>query len=256
MRRDRRRSPAAPDPVAPVSRAARRARALFAGLLMAVPAAAPLAAQVGAEPGAPRIVVTVEGRATAAPDMATLRFGVERDARQAAAALDAMGQAAGALLATLDAAGIAPADRQTGALRLHPVRSEGPERAPGPDGYRAATEVTARVRDLDRLGAVIDAGVAAGANRLQGLRFGLAAPEAAQDTARRAAVAEGRRRAALYAQAAGVTLGPLLLLSETGPARPEPRMMQADLATSAGVPVAEGETVVSVTLRLVYEIAP
>lgn len=205
-----------------------------------------------------RLTVVAEGRVSARPDMATLRFGVERTADAAEEAVADMSEAAADLLDLLDAEGIAAEDRQTGALVLRPRWSRQDGRVMEIEGYVAATEVIVRLRSLEALGAVIDAAVAVGANRLDSLSFGLSDPGAARDSARQAAVAEGRRRAALYAEAAGVDLGRLVELTELDAPGPAPLIMQAEMsdARAATVPIAEGETTVSARLRLVYAIAP
>ena len=204
-----------------------------------------------------RLVVTAEGRATAVPDMATVTIGVVAEAESAQTASAEMSAAAEALLDRLEAEGIAPRDLQTRALRLSPVwrRQEGGNGARELAGYLAETTVQARVRALDRLGAVLDAAVESGANQFRGLSFGLADPQPVEDEARRTAVREGARRAALYAEAAGVALGPLLRLAEAGAPGPAPRMRAQMAASEAtAVPVAEGELEVTAQIRLVYAI--
>jgi uncharacterized protein YggE len=202
------------------------------------------------------ITVLSEGRAMAVPDIAHLRLGVAREDEEAEDAFEAMSEAADDLLEALDAEGVALEDRQTGSLRLRPLWSRAPGRTDEVEGYEAATEIMVRLRDLERLGAVIDAAVDAGANRVLGLSFGLSDPRAIGDAARRDAIAEGRRRAEFYAEAAGVTLGGLLALDDFDNAAPMPRMMEMDVASSSAgdMPVAPGETVVTVRMRLVYAI--
>lgn len=112
------------------------------------------------------------------------------------------------------------------------------------------------MRDLSALGSVLDAVIADGANSFQGLNFGLQDPEPTLDEARRRAVADGLRKAALYAAAAGVRLGPLTSLSEAGSNQPRPEMMQAARMSSDAVPVAPGEVTVSASVTMVFAIAP
>jgi hypothetical protein len=245
-------------PFRPARRAAAAARLpLWLAPLVAalIVLAAPLAAAAQEEAG--RITVTAEGRATAAPDLAVITLGVEREAPSAAEAVAAMASGAEAVLAAVEDAGIAGRDVQTRGLDLSPRR----ERREGPGqgeivGYVASTTVTVRVRELDSLGAVLDSVVGAGANLFRGLSFDLSDRQAAEDEARRAAVAEARRRAALYAEAAGVELGPLVRLEEAGGA-PRPEMMRtaSAMADGAAVPVAEGELELTARVTLVYEIA-
>jgi hypothetical protein len=233
-------------------RAARWLAPLVGALAMLV---MPLAGM--AQEAAGRITVTAQGHATAAPDLAVISLGVEREAPSAAQAVAEMSAGAEAALAAVAAAGVASRDVQTRGLDLAPRR----ERREGPGegeivGYVAATTVTVRVRDLSKLGAVLDSVVEAGANRFRGLSFDLAEPQAIEDEARRAAVAEARRRAALYAEAAGVELGPLVRLEEAG-GTPRPEMMRtaSTMADASGVPIAEGELELTARVTLVYEIS-
>ena len=242
------------------ARAALVVAAALAALSLPWPATPPALAQGGAVSEAGRIVVEAEGRASAAPDMATITLGVTAEAESAGAAVADMSQAAQEVIDRLAAEGIAARDLQTSALSLSPRwRGEhGSRDAPREIvGYVAETTVTARVRALDSLGGVLDAAVRSGANVFRGLSFGLSEPQPAQDAARRAAVAEALRRAELFAGAAGVSLGPLVRLEEAGGGQPRP-MMRAEMAVSdAGpVPVAEGELDVTARVRMVWEIAP
>ena len=112
------------------------------------------------------------------------------------------------------------------------------------------------MRDLERLGEVLDAGVSSGANTLGGVSFALSEPREAEDAARRAAITDARARAGLYAEAAGVGLGAVQQISEEGFAAPAPRMMASEAAMSdAAVPVAPGELNISARVRVVFAIA-
>jgi uncharacterized protein YggE len=118
----------------------------------------------------------------------------------------------------------------------------------------ASNVVTIRARDLDRLGALLDAVVTTGANQLNSLTFGLSDPQPATDEARKRAVADARARAALYAEAAGVALGPILSITEGGGYQPPQPMYRRELAMDAGVPVAGGEVSVSASVTITYAI--
>ena len=114
--------------------------------------------------------------------------------------------------------------------------------------------VSATIRDLDGIGAVLDHVITAGGNQINGLRFGLTEREAAMDEARRLAVADARRKAELYAEAAGITLGPILSISEAGGrVTPQNEMMVAR-ASGGQVPVKGGELSVTATVSIVWEI--
>ena len=122
-------------------------------------------------------------------------------------------------------------------------------------GYRVANRIAVKVRALDRLGAMLDAVVAAGADRLDGVRFSIAEPERFADAARREAMADARRKAEIYATAAGVRVGRVLDIAEHGVRLPPPiRLQAAEMSVRAAVPIAPGEQRVSVTVTVVYEI--
>lgn len=226
-------------------------RLMFSALLLALPMAAL------AEDAPRRLTVSGEGRVEAVPDMATIHLGVSQRAATAREALEATSAAMAAVFDRLAVAGIAPRDMQTAGLSLNPAWEHHPNnQLPRIIGYDAQNGVTVRVRDLSSLGTVLDAVVSDGANQLHGLRFGLQDPAAQIDEARRRAVAEARRKAELYAEAAGVTLGDLISLDESGGYRPRPEMMMrgAAVAMDAAVPVAEGEVSLSAQVNMVYEI--
>jgi uncharacterized protein YggE len=202
------------------------------------------------DPALPGITVTGRADTTLPPDQVTLSLGVLAQGRTAADAVDRMGRDAAALFDTLDAAGIPPSNVGTSTLDLRAVRDPNavpePGRAPRITGFEAETRVTVTVGALDTLGPLLDAVVRAGANRIDGIRFGLADPETVQAGLRAEAVRDAMARARGYAAAAGVTLGAVLEIRDTpgGGAVPMGRMMAAE----AGVPIAPG------SLRLSAEV--
>ncbi len=230
-----------------------------------IPAIAPLAlalavfAVAASAQDAPRMItVTGVGEIVAPPDMAIVTVGATSEAETAAEALSATSLAVSAALNVLTGAGIEARDLQTSGVSLSPrmVWPNDGNGAPRIEGYVASNQVTARVRDLGSLGGVLDAVVSSGANTLSGVSFALSEPRAAEDAARRAAVADARARAALYAEAAGVGLGAVQQISEEGGAAPMQRMMAAEAAMSdAAVPVAPGELTISARVRIVFAIA-
>ncbi len=117
---------------------------------------------------------------------------MQSEALTAAPALAATSTAMQAVFDALAAAGIAPADMQTSQLSVDPVWADDGAGTPRVRGYSASNLVTIRVRDVTRLGAVIDAVGAAGANRVFGIAFELAEPRAQLDAARERAVADAR----------------------------------------------------------------
>lgn len=206
-----------------------------------------------------RITVTGEGQVAVAPDMARIVIGVSEEAPTAAEALGRMSRSGESILAELATAGIAERDIQTSGLTLRPVHDyRGDGEAARITGFAAETRFVVRVRDLSGLGGILDRVVrSGGANRLEQVAFGLSDEGAARDAARRDAVAEAQAKAALFAEAAGVGLGPLISLNETvsggGPVpMVEMRMMDA---ASGSVPLAGGEVTLEAQLTMVFGIA-
>jgi uncharacterized protein YggE len=229
-------------------------------LLSATLAVAALSAPVAAQERL--ITVTGRGEISVEPDMATVIIGVQTEAEVAAQALDEASAATAAILATLDGEGVLAEDIRSGAIRLNPrysqsVLSSGTQIT----GYQAVNSVEVRVNDLDRLGGLLAAVVGDGANRLDGVRFGLQDPAEATDEARRRAVVEGARLADLYAQAAGVSVGALQMINESGSVayRPmEAETRQMELAASSpqyDVPVSPGKIILNAAVVMVYAIA-
>ncbi len=221
--------------------------------LSALPFAAPASAQDVAPQPPRQIVVGGEGRIEAAPDVATVTAGVQAEATQAAAALGASSEAMQAVFGALAAAGIAPEDMQTSQIGVDPVWDNGDNGQPRVRGYSATNTVSIRVRDVSRLGAVIDAVGAAGANRIFGIGFDIGEPRMQLDAARRLAVQDARARAELLAEAAGVTLGPVMSIRE-GVRGGGPAPMFARAEMDAAPPVAEGVVAIETSVEIVYAI--
>ncbi|MCR8546698.1 SIMPL domain-containing protein [Salipiger sp. P9] len=204
-----------------------------------------------AEDLVPKLTVTGDGRAAAVPDMATVTLGVTAEHKEPGAAMNEASRVAGAILARLDALGIAARDRQTSDIGLQPVWTDyNSNRAREITGYVANNRLTVRVRDLARLGEVLGAVTEDGANRLSGLSFGLQEPGPVMDDARRDAVADAMAQARVLAEAAGVGLGAVLSISEAGGGyAPEPMM---EMARVSSVPVAAGESVLTARVTMVF----
>ena len=214
--------------------------------------AAPALAQTALPP-----MITVSGEATVsvAPDQAQIEAGVASEAKTAREASEANNAAMSKVLLALKGAGIAEKDYQTSRLSLQPQYA--PNRS-GPSpvvGYRASNRVTVRVRDVARLASVIDVLVSAGANDIGGINFMVSNASKLLDEARERAVADARRKAEIYARAAGVTLGAPLSISEEG--APGPVLYRAKVA-SAGMavsaPVAQGEETLQVNVSVSWAI--
>jgi len=224
------------------------AAAIAAGTLLAAPALAQTA---------PPAMISVTGEATVsvAPDLAQIDAGVTTEAKTAREASEANNAAMGKALLALKGAGIEEKDFQTSRLSLQPQTA--PNRT-GPSaivGYRASNRVTIRLRDVTKVASVVDTLVGAGANEIGGINFMVSQASKLLDEAREQAIADARRKAEIYAKAAGVALGAPLSISEGGTPGPIPyRKMAAGMAASA--PVAQGEETLQVIVSVSWAIKP
>jgi uncharacterized protein YggE len=229
-----------------IDRAPLRVAVVLAGGMLAAPALAQVS---------PIATITVSGEAqvSAPPDLAQIDAGVSTEAKTAREASEANNAAMGRVLLALKGAGIEEKDFQTSRLSLQPQYA--PNRS-GPNavvGYRAANRVTIKLRDIGKVAGTIDILVGAGANELGGINFMVTAASKLLDDAREQAMADARRKAEIYARAAGVTLGSPVSISEEGAPGSAPfRKMAAGMAASA--PVAQGEETLHVTVSVSWAI--
>jgi uncharacterized protein len=231
-----------------------RHRALFvspfvAALLLATPALA--------ESERPAMI-SVSGEATVSvpPDMAEIDGGFTSEAKTAREASDANNAAMGKVLLALKAANIEPKDIQTSRLSLQPQTQNTPNRPSPPTiiGYRASNHVTIRLRDVAKVASVIDMLVGAGANDIGGINFMVSAASKLLDEAREQAFADARRKAEIYARAAGVTLGTPLSISEGNASVPTFRSKLPMAPMAAAAPVMQGEETLYVTVNVSWAI--
>jgi len=211
-------------------------------------------------PVPPMITVSGEGTVSVPPDLALVDGGVTSEARTAREASEANNVAMSKVLLALKTAGLDDKDLQTSRLSLFPQYAQQNRPNPGPNvitGYRASNRVTIRVRDVKKVAATIDALVSSGANEVGGVNFMVTKASELLDEARTQAIADARRKAELYAKAAGVNLGMPISISEDGSnPPPAPMMLRKMAADSASAPVAQGEEVLRVNVSVSWEIKP
>ncbi len=205
----------------------------------------------------PAISVSGEASVSVPPDLARIDAGMTTEAKTAREASDANNAAMGKVLLALKGAGIEEKDYQTSRLSLQPQYPPNPVSRTGPSqivGYRASTRVTIKVHDVTKVANVIDTVTAAGANDIGNINFVVSQSSKLLDDARQQALADARRKAEIYAKAAGVVLGAPLSISEGGPPAPLLRARMAGAPMSAAVPVAAGEETLSVTVYVSWAI--
>lgn len=218
---------------------------------------APAAAQEAAPEADRTLDVSADATVTRPPDRAVIRLAVETVARTARAASTGNAEAMTAVLDALDELGIPRDDVQTEAVSLSPRydRNDGSQE-PTITGYHAVNRISVPVEDVDRVGAVVDAAVEAGANRVLGIQFELTDPESAYHDALEQAIAMARREAETAAAALGESLGPAIRVSTGGVRAPAPQgpVPEVMMRAQASTPVQPGElevrAIVSITYRL------
>jgi uncharacterized protein len=223
-------------------------------LATAAVAATLIAAPALADTLPPMITVSGEATVSVAPDQAEIEAGVTSDAKTAREASEANNAAMGKLLLAIKAANIEPKDIQTSRLSLQPQYAPNRPGASAVAGYRASNRLTVRLHDVLKVASTIDILVGAGATDLGGVGFSVSNASKLLDEAREEAVADARRKAEIYAKAAGVTLGAPLDISEGGAPAPMPfRKMSAGMAV-APTPIAQGEETLHVTVIVSWAI--
>lgn len=210
------------------------------------------------------IAIEGHGEVYAAPDMATVNSGVTSQGATAREALDANTTAMNELIAALKDAGIEARDIQTSGFSVNPNYVYSDERdangyslPPRINGYQVSNSVTVVVRDLADLGSILDKSVTVGANTVNGVSFSVADPSELLDQARKAAFADARRKAELYAEVAGENLGDLLSISEQqsyNAPQPYPMYARAEMAAAAPVPVEAGEMSFAVSVNVSWDL--
>ncbi|WP_099864589.1 SIMPL domain-containing protein [Pararhizobium haloflavum] len=208
------------------------------------------------------ISVTGEGDAAVAPDMALVTLTVLREAETARQALDDSNEAMEEVLQAMRDEDIAERDLQTSGFGINPQyvypNGENEVREPRITGYEVSNTLTVRLRDLEKLGALLDASVSLGVNQGGNIVFTNNDPAQTLAEAREDAVGDARARAETLADAAGVSLGRILRIDESTQAPPPMPMARAEMAKSfaadASVPVASGENLYHVTVTMTFEI--
>lgn len=237
-------------------------RLVLAALLSGIVAAhAGMAVAQDIRPREPVINVAGEGEASVAPDMAILSLAVVRNAETAAAALSANSAAMGEILSALKLGGVADRDMQTSNFSIFPqYRHNDPKNGvvepPRVVGYEVSNTLTLKVRDLKKLGGIIDQSVKLGVNQGGQIAFTNDDSSKTMAEARKAAVADAVARAKTLAEAAGVKLGRVLEISENQmrpmPPQPMVRMSMAKEMAGDSVPVASGENTYNVTVNVTF----
>ena len=231
--------------------------ALFtAGLFMFSSGETAVSAQTDVDSTEARVIqVTGYGTVSARPDTAVVRLGVETEADTAEEALDENNVRMSGLISVTLEADVAEDDIQTEGLRLQAVYNNQNNDAPRQVvGYRASNIVAVTVRDLDGLGTLLDAAIAAGGNTIQNISFEVSDREELMAAAREAAMNNATEKAQQLTTLADAELGEVLTIIEFGGVPPAPVALEAAQTTASAVPVAPGTQEIQATVQVSWRI--
>jgi uncharacterized protein len=208
-----------------------------------------LSAQDPARPQVPQIVVSATSEVRVAPDRATISIGVQSRAATAAAASAQNSQKQRAVIEAIKARGVPAEQISTSSFNVIPETRydrEG-QQAPRTTSYLVLNTVNVELKRVDQVGPVIDASLAAGANQINSLTFGVQNADSARRVALALSMAKARADAEVMARAAGGTLGPLIEATAMDLGGPRPMFMRAEaaMATDRSVPVEPGQETIS-----------
>jgi uncharacterized protein len=211
-----------------------------------------------AKPVTRTISVSGSGKAVMEPDIAYVNIGVHTENKSASAAVGANNTQTQAVIDTLKKFGIAEKDIQTTNFSISPQQQY--DSAGKPTGeivYVVDNTVYVTVRDLEKIGDLLDAVVKSGANSISGIQFDVEDKTAALSAARKAAVQDAQAIAEEMAAAAGVSLGEVQTMSIYGGSTPQPMYdyrSGVQVMEAASVPISPGQLILTVEVSVVYEI--
>ena len=230
--------------------------AAFASAFVASPAVAqdPLRTQ------APQIVVSATGEVRVSPDRATISIGVQSRAATAAAASAQNSQKQRAVIDAIKARGVPAEQITTSNFNVIPETRydrEG-QAAPRTTSYLVINTVTVELKRVDQTGPVIDASLAAGANQINSLSFGVQNADSARRAALALAMAKARADAETIARAAGGSLGSLIEATAMDVGMPRPIYMRAEaaMAQDKSVPVEPGQEAIAAGVNARWQFLP
>jgi uncharacterized protein YggE len=232
--------------------------ALAALAAAALPVAALAQTSVTIAETAPVVTLNVTESVEGAPDIVTVGTGVQTRAMTATQAMTDNAGKMASLIAALGKAGIAKTDIQTSGINLSAQydynQRDGEPAGPRFIGYEASNQLTVKLRDVKKVGALLDSLVQAGATSISGPSFAIDNPAPLLVQARGAALKSAKTQADFYAQAAGYRSARLISISESnsGGMPPMPMMQSAARFKDAATPVEPGQVSASVTLTVQY----
>ncbi len=231
---------------------------LVAVLLVTMLSACGSAAVPGNQPPVRQINVSGSGKVYIVPDIAYINVGVHTEADTVTDALNKNNEQAQAIADALKAMGVDEKDIQTTAFNVYPQQQYGPDGTIVRNYFSVDNTVYVKVRDLQKLGNLLDATVRSGANTINGISFDVENRADAEKEARRLAIEDARLKAQEIAAAAGLSLGEIQSLNVYASGGPTPYYYDAKGGAMAApmmdVPIAAGQMVITADANITYEI--
>ncbi len=204
------------------------------------------------------LTVNGTGKVYLTPDMAYVTIGVHSEGDNAVNTVSDNNTSTQAVIDTLKGAGVAEKDIQTTDFNISPQKEYDTAGKPtGKVTYMVDNSVYVTVRDLTKIGAILDATVKSGANSINGIQFDVADKTKALSDARKAAVQDAYSKAQELAGAANVTVGAVQTISEYTSGGPTPMYDRAAVpmaAAASPVPVQAGQMLITIEVNIVYAI--
>ncbi|MFC1939414.1 SIMPL domain-containing protein [Chloroflexota bacterium] len=207
------------------------------------------------------IWVSGEGKVTVVPDIATIRLGIEAEEASVATAQSKAAEAMEKVTTSLTNNGVAEKDIQVQQFSIRKATKwDRVKEEEVVTGYRVTHMVTAKIRNTDKTGTIIDAVAEAGGDltRIDSIGFSVDDPSAYHGQAREKAMAEAKAKAKQLAGLAGVTLGKPTYLSEStytpGPIYRQDLIEKAAAAPAVETPISPGEMEITLTVQVAYDI--
>jgi uncharacterized protein YggE len=199
-----------------------------------------------------------EGKVYLVPDIAYINIGVHSEAATVAEALKENNAQAQAIQKALTDMGVDAKDIQTSAFNVYPQQQPNPK--PGSTDttpvtvYVVDNTVNVTVRDLQKLGSLLDSVVSSGANNINGVQFDVANKDAAMTEARKQAIQDAKNQAQEIAADAGVVLGPIQSLNVNTVGQPGPLYAGKGgfATTDSSVPVSAGQLLITASANITY----
>ncbi len=229
--------------------------ALIIPLIAGIGALSPSAVLAQDEDNLGTITVVGEGKVTIKPDMAQATIGVEVIRPTVKEASAEASQVMNNVLNALKQLGVADRDIQTSGFSVWQERPYNPDGTQGPPVYHVTNQLNVTIRNLENLGAALDAAMNAGANNIYGVTFSLSDTTQAEAEARRKAVENARAKAEDLARLTNLQLGEVLSISEVIGGVSSgyyPGAVQRAEGMSGGGPIMPGELEIAMQLEVTY----